>query len=74
MVIDILMYQLRVKNVAVAQGFNISSLSRASNVPIRTVRQAWHNPDYKPSLETLENLARALHVRVEDLLEYIPDE
>jgi transcriptional regulator with XRE-family HTH domain len=71
---DVRMYVLRVKEAAQARGFNISSLSRASDVPIRTVRQAWNNPHYKPSLETLEKLAEALKVRVEELIHYIPDE
>ena len=67
------MYRLRVKEVSQSKGYGIAKLSRLSDVSIISIRRMWRNPDYKPGLDTLEKIAKALDVRVEDLLEYIPD-
>ena len=67
------MYKLRVKEAAQSKGYGIAKLSRLSDVSIISIRKMWRDPNYKPGLDTLEKIAKALDVRIEDLLEYIPD-
>ncbi len=66
------MYRLKVKEVAESKGFNISTLSRASNVPFSTVRRIWKNPYREIKLSTLTRLAETLGVPTSDLIEDIP--
>ena len=67
------MYRLKLKEVAMSKGYNMSTLSRASDVPINTVRRAWKNPRYEIKLGTLEKLAKTLGVTTRDLIEDIPE-
>ncbi|MFL5658857.1 MAG: helix-turn-helix domain-containing protein [Ktedonobacteraceae bacterium] len=68
------MYRLKVKEVAQAQGYNISTLSRKADVPLITVRRLWNNPRYRIRLDTLERIADTLGVGVSDLIEDVPNE
>lgn len=74
MIVGGLMYTLKVKEIAESRHIGIAKLSRLADVSIISVRKMWRNPNYKPGLDTLEKIAKALGVRVEDLLEYTPDE
>ena len=65
--------RLRVKEIALAKGYNQSSLSRASNVPIDTIRRIWRNPYYEVRLSTLNKIASVLDVPATSLFEDIPD-
>ena len=71
--LEISMYRLKVKEVAVSQGFSISKLSRVADVPIKTVRRAWNDPTYAIQLPSLDRIAKALNVSINELLESIPD-
>jgi len=66
--------RLRVKEVAEAKGFNISTLSRKADVGISTVRRLWHEPKRNVDFYVLERIARALEVPATDLIEDVPDE
>lgn len=68
------MLRLRVREVAERKGFNISTLSRASDVPFSTVRRVWRNPSYEIKLATLHKLAVTLGVPTSELIEDVPDE
>jgi DNA-binding Xre family transcriptional regulator len=68
------MLRLRVKEVAESKGYNMSTLSRAANVPFITVRRVWKNPYYEIKLATLHRIARTLNVPTSDLFEDVPDE
>jgi transcriptional regulator with XRE-family HTH domain len=68
------MLRLRVREVAERKGFNISTLSRASDVPFSTVRRVWRNPHYEIKLATLHKLAVTLGVPTSELIEDVPDE
>ena len=68
------MLRLRVREVAERKGFNISTLSRASDVPFSTVRRVWRNPYYEIKLATLHKLASTLGVPTSELIEDVPDE
>ena len=68
------MFRLRIKEVAEAQGHNMSTLSRKADVPFITVKRAWKNAQYDIKLSNLYRIARALGVRTGDLIEDIPNE
>lgn len=61
--------RLRVKEVAESKGFNMSTLSRASDVPFSTIRRLWKNPHYQVQLDTLQRIARVLEVPTSALIE-----
>jgi DNA-binding Xre family transcriptional regulator len=67
--------RLRIREVAEERGFNMSSLSRASDVSFRTVKRLWKDPTQSANTYTLERIARALSVRVADLIDdTVPEE
>lgn len=68
------MVRLRVKEVAEAKGYNMSSLSRAADVSFTTIKRLWKRPDGGANVETLDKIARVLRVSVADLIEHVPDE
>jgi DNA-binding Xre family transcriptional regulator len=63
------MVRLRVKEIAESQGYNMSTLSRAADVPFITIKRVWRNPYYEIKLATLGKIARALHVSTAELIE-----
>jgi DNA-binding Xre family transcriptional regulator len=65
------MLKLKVKEIAIAKGFNQSTLSRASNVPIDTIRRIWRNLYYEVRLSTLNKIAATLEVPATDLFENV---
>lgn len=67
------MIRLRVKEVAEAKGYNISSLSRAADIGLATMRKIWNKPESSVNTTTLEKIARVLNVDISLLLEYVPD-
>jgi transcriptional regulator with XRE-family HTH domain len=67
------MVRLRVKEVAEAQGYNMSSLSRASDVSFTTIKRLWRRPYGGANVETLDKIAGVLGVSVADLIEHVPD-
>lgn len=67
------MIRLRVKEVAEAKGYNMSSLSRASDVSFTTVKRLWRRPYGGANVETLDKIAGVLGVSVADLIEHLPD-
>lgn len=68
------MVRLRVKEVAESKGYNMSTLSRAADVPFITIKRVWRNPYYEVKLATLGKIARALGVSTSELIEDIPED
>src|SRR5712691_2238528 len=66
------MLRLKVKEIAEQKGYNQSTLSRASDVPINTIRRIWRNPYYEVRLATLNKIAVVLGVPTTDLFEDVP--
>ncbi len=66
------MFRLRIKEIAESKGYNMSTLSRESNVPFITIKRAWKNPYYEIKLATLSKLAQTLGVATSDLIEDVP--
>lgn len=67
------MYRLRVKEIAEERGFNMSKLSRASDISFSTIKRIFRNPQEPVSVDTLHKIARALGVPTSELIEDIPD-
>lgn len=68
------MLRLRVKEVAEQKGYNMSSLSRASNISFNTIKRIWRNPYGGANINTLNKIAQTLGVSIGDLTEEVPDE
>jgi transcriptional regulator with XRE-family HTH domain len=67
------MLRLKVKEIAEEKGFNQSTLSRASDVPIDTIRRIWRNPYYEVRLSTLNKIAAVLGVPATELIEDVQE-
>lgn len=67
------MFRLKIREVAESKGYNMSTLSRDSDVPFNTIRRAWKNPQYEIKLATLHKIAQTLGVSTSDLIEDVPD-
>lgn len=63
------MAKLRVKEVAKEKGISMGKLSRAADVDMNTLRRVYDDRRYSPTLATLEKLARALGVKIADLID-----
>ncbi len=71
---EVMALRLRVKEVAEAKGFNISTLSRKADVGISTVRRLWHEPSRNVDFYVLERIAKALEVPATELIEDVAEE
>jgi DNA-binding Xre family transcriptional regulator len=63
------MARLRVQEVAVKQGLNMSQLSRRTGLTPGMVRRYWYNEVGEVSLPALDKLAGVLSVEPGDLIE-----
>ncbi len=71
--LDVNVYRFVIKQIAQERGFNIASLSRVANVPIKTIRNVWHNPRYPLPMDVQERIAKALEVSIRDLFEEVDE-
>ena len=67
------MIRLRVKEVAEKQGYNMSSLSRATDISFNTIKRLWRYPDTGVNLQTLSKIADVLNVPLSELTEEVYD-
>jgi DNA-binding Xre family transcriptional regulator len=68
------MIRLRVREIAEQKGMSRTKLSRLSDTNYKTINMIWKNPAYeKVGTTTLGRLAKALGVRVVDLIEETPE-
>jgi transcriptional regulator with XRE-family HTH domain len=68
------MRRLRVKEVAQAKGFTMARLQRVADINLKTIQAIWHNPQHDASLKTLDKLAKALGVPINELIEDVPED
>ena len=69
------MLRLRIKEQAESRGFNMSSLSRASDISFKTIKRLWQHPETDVTKSTLEQIMHALDIHnIAELLEWIPDD
>ncbi len=67
------MVRLRIKEVATERGYSMGKLSRASDVSFNTIKRLWTHPYIGANVDTLNKIAKALGVTVNDLIEDIPN-
>lgn len=67
------MLRLKVKEMAEERGYNMSSLSRASDVSFTTIKRFFRRPYSYANTDTLEKIALTLGIDVGDLIERVPD-
>ncbi len=63
------MVRLRVKEVAKKKGISMGKLSRDADVSYRTIQRIYNEPDYLPTIPTLERIAKVLSVPISELYE-----
>jgi DNA-binding Xre family transcriptional regulator len=68
------MIRLKVKEIAEQRKISMTRLSRIADVNYKTIRAVFYDPYRDVAYSTLLKLAKALGVRVEDLVEVEPDE
>ena len=68
------MIRLRIKEIAESQGYNMSSLSRATDISFNTIKRLWRKPESGTNIQTLSKIAAILHVSLSELTEEIPEE
>jgi len=68
------MIRLRVREVATSKGFNMGKLSRASDVDRNTIKRMFDDPNYSPTLDTIDKVARVLGVKVDELYFQVEDD
>lgn len=68
------MTRLRVKELAEARGYNMSSFSRASDISFNTIKRVFRDPYTDVTRGVLERIAKTLGVSIGDLFEEVPDE
>lgn len=67
------MVRLKVKELAKAQHISMGKLSRLSDVNYRTIQRIFNEPDYMPTIPTLQKIARVLSVSTGELIEDLPE-
>ncbi|WP_081838937.1 helix-turn-helix domain-containing protein [Thermogemmatispora carboxidivorans] len=67
------MYRLRVKEVLKEKGVTQTWLARHTKLTETMVRRLVRDPSYLPSIATMAQVAKALQVSIDDLIEEIPD-
>lgn len=65
------MVRLRVKEILQERHISMGKLSRLSDLSLSTINRVCNDPTYGPTLNTLERIAKALGVHVQDLFEEI---
>jgi DNA-binding Xre family transcriptional regulator len=67
------MVKLKVKEIATEKGFSMGKLSRAADIDRNTVKKLYSDTRYSPTIDTLHRVAKALGVKIADLIEEVPD-
>jgi DNA-binding Xre family transcriptional regulator len=68
------MIRLKLKEVLRDKKISQSKLSRLADVSLNTIQALYHDPFHDCLLSTLDRLAKALGVTINDLYEALPDE
>jgi transcriptional regulator with XRE-family HTH domain len=61
------MFRLRVKEILEERKIPVGRMSREANVPITMARKMVKDPNYIPSIPTLDKVAKYLGVSIEEL-------
>ncbi|HLG78672.1 MAG TPA: helix-turn-helix transcriptional regulator [Ktedonobacteraceae bacterium] len=60
-------FRLRVKEILEERNIPVGRMSREANVPITMARKMVKDPNYIPSIPTLDKVAKYLGVSIEEL-------
>ncbi len=63
------MIRLKVKEILQEKHISQGKLSRMADISPATIARICNDPSYSPNLNTLEQIAKALQVKVQDLFE-----
>lgn len=63
------MVKLKIKEIAEAKGYNMSSLSRATDISFNTIKRLWQKPYSGTNIQTLSKIAQVLGVSISELTE-----
>lgn len=67
------MAKVEVRELAEARGYNITTLAKQADVSYPTMHALWHGRSLRVDLSTLSAVARALGVRIADLIVEEPE-
>ncbi len=67
------MIKVKVPELLIKKGWNATDLMRKANIAYRTSLRLSKGEGEAMSFEVLESLCRVFNVKVQDVLEYIPD-
>jgi putative transcriptional regulator len=65
--------KVKVPDLMKQKGYNVSDLMRKANIAYKTAHRLSKGEGDSISFEVLESLCKLFEVRVEDVIEYIPD-
>jgi DNA-binding Xre family transcriptional regulator len=68
------MVRLKVREVAEAKGMSMARLARRADIDYKTVQRIYRDPLREVTTTTLDKLAKALGVDVNELIESVPDD
>lgn len=68
------MARVEVRELAESKGYNITTLAKEAEVSYPTMHMLWHGRSLRVDLNTLSAVARALGVRVADLIVEEPED
>ena len=68
------MVRLKVREVAEAKGMSMARLARRADIDYKTVQRIYRDPLREVTTTTLDKLAKALGVNVNELIESVPDD
>lgn len=69
----LIVFRLRVKEVLDEKKVTLGKMQRGADIPFSMARRLIKDPNYIPSIPTLEKVARYLGVSIQDLYEYNED-
>jgi transposase InsO family protein len=67
------MYRLRLKEILEEKGVPPSWIARRTRLPLALIRRMVKDPTYMPNIAEVAQVAKVLGMRIQDLIEEIPD-
>jgi len=67
-------FRLKVKEIAQAKGYSMGKLARRADLDKVSIKRLYDDLDYNPSLLTMLRVAKALRMKIDDLVEVLPDD
>jgi transcriptional regulator with XRE-family HTH domain len=68
------MLKNRVRQVAEPRGYTMTRLAKETGISFNTIKRLWKNPNLGGNIDTLNRIAKVLHISLSDLFEEVPDD